>query len=113
MSSSGPERHRRPGFKPFGAVGVAILHAKVVSGITRRREHHVRGALGSDDYIEALQRDTGVENAAEQPPMIGDRPHEIVLGVPGRDGLGMEEVRVDEINMLRAEMKRGRDDLFR
>src|SRR5258708_7714918 len=44
--------------------------------------------------------------------MVGDGSDVVVLGVAGRHLLWIEVFGIDEVGVLRARVKRGRDDLF-
>ncbi len=100
-----------PGFDPLRAPGFAVLRAEIVSAIALGSQHHGGRALRSNLGIETLDRDGAVQHSAVQSVMVGDGSQIVVLAIAGRHRLRVEELWIDEVGMLRREVKRAGDRL--
>jgi hypothetical protein len=111
VGSGGGQHPRRPDLDPLRAAGLAILRAEVVAAISHRSQHHLRVPLRSNRGVIALNRHCAAERSPPHAEAIADRPHVPVQRVIGSDRFRVEVFRVDEVGVLRTEVKRAGQDL--
>src|SRR5579863_2078897 len=106
------EGGQRPCLQPFRAAGAADLGTEKIALIPLRRHDHVGAALGANGHVESLQRHAAIDQTVQKTEAVEQCAGVVLLRVAGRYRLRIEEIGVDEVYVLRAEVKRRGENLL-